>query len=130
MSRGSNDLGGHNTEDIDEKEEEERGEAEAGKRSPMKKLYPKEPTVEERKTHELTHLPFRNWCRHCIRGKGKEEPCQKQENMEENMEEIHMDFMFMGEEKENVNTLTFLVAKEKNSKMVLTTVTPRKSTGE
>ena len=24
--------------------------------------------------HELTHLPFRNWCRHCVRAKGKESP--------------------------------------------------------
>ena len=24
--------------------------------------------------HELTHLPFRSWCRHCVRAKGKESP--------------------------------------------------------
>ena len=32
-------------------------------------VLPSEAEVEE---HELTHLPFRNWCRHCVRAKCKE----------------------------------------------------------
>ena len=34
-------------------------------------VLPSEAEVEQ---HELTHLPFRNWCRHCVRAKGKESP--------------------------------------------------------
>ena len=34
-------------------------------------VLPGEAEVEQ---HELTHLPFRNWCRHCVRAKGKECP--------------------------------------------------------
>ena len=29
------------------------------------------PSEEERRDHEMTHLPYRSWCRHCIRGRGK-----------------------------------------------------------
>ena len=30
-------------------------------------VLPSEAEVEQ---HELTHLLFRNWCRHCVRAKG------------------------------------------------------------
>ena len=39
-------------------------------RNPMNKQDPKEPTKVEREEHEKTHLPFRSWCRHCVRGRG------------------------------------------------------------
>ena len=29
-----------------------------------------QPTVGEIAAHELTHLPYRSWCSHCVRGKG------------------------------------------------------------
>ncbi|CAJ1372050.1 unnamed protein product [Effrenium voratum] len=30
---------------------------------------PREPTMEERREHNVTHIPFRSWCKHCVRGK-------------------------------------------------------------
>ncbi|CAJ1331146.1 unnamed protein product, partial [Effrenium voratum] len=30
---------------------------------------PREPTMEERREHHVTHIPFRSWCKHCVRGK-------------------------------------------------------------
>ena len=33
--------------------------------------YPKLPTPQEVYEHNLTHLPYRSWCCHCVRGKGK-----------------------------------------------------------
>ena len=35
---------------------------------------PVRPGESEVEQHELTHLPFRNWCRHCVRAKGNEIP--------------------------------------------------------
>ena len=37
---------------------------EAGKRSILKMMDPKLPSKVEVEAHEMTHLPFRNWCRH------------------------------------------------------------------
>lgn len=54
-------------------------EGEAGSTPPMKKFDPKE---DEKKEHDQTHLRYRNWCRHCIGGKWKEEPCRKQDSGE------------------------------------------------
>ena len=44
-------------------------EEEFGQRKVKKIQDPKAPTKEEREEHEKTHLPFRNWCKHCIRGR-------------------------------------------------------------
>ena len=46
----------------------EEGE-EAG-RVEMKKA-PQTPSKEEVEEHNITHIPFRDWCPHCIRGKAK-----------------------------------------------------------
>ena len=32
---------------------------------------PGQPSRAEREQHELTHIPFRSWCPHCVRGRGK-----------------------------------------------------------
>ena len=37
-------------------------------------LLPVEPTATERALHEITHLPYRSWCKHCVAGKGKQTP--------------------------------------------------------
>ena len=34
------------------------------------------PSREEVEDHERTHLPFRNWCEHCVRGRAKNDPHQ------------------------------------------------------
>ena len=35
---------------------------------------PTQPTLKEIQEHELTHLPPRSWCRHCLRGRGTSLP--------------------------------------------------------
>ena len=101
---------------------------EYGIRRPMKKTGPREPTREEKEDHEKLHKPFRNRCRHCVRGRGKEEACRKDGRTPE-VPEVHMDFMFMGEEKSD-KTLAMLVAEERTTKAVMACVAPRKSSGE
>ena len=49
-------------EDVEEDEDEEYGVERT-----VKKLDPTEPSKEEREEDEKTHLPFRSWCRHCVR---------------------------------------------------------------
>jgi hypothetical protein len=33
---------------------------------------PRRPTQTEVEDHNRTHLPYRNWCPHCVQGKGKD----------------------------------------------------------
>ena len=60
-------------------EGEMQEEAESGSRRVVKLQDPKKPTEEEVKEHQLTHLPFRSWCKHCVAGKGTETPCRRSE---------------------------------------------------
>ena len=48
---------------------------------------------------------------------------------ERQVPEVHLDCMFMGDEKEG-KTLAFLVARERETRVVLSMVVPRKTTGE
>ena len=87
-----------------------------GERRTVRMTDPKKPRPEEILEHEKTHLPFRNWCRHCVRGRGKEAPHVKQ-TTDPVVPEVHMDFCFLGEEGEPGKTLTVIVVKERQTKM-------------
>ena len=54
---------------------------------------PSEADVEQ---HELTHLQFRSWCRHCVRAKGKERP--HHDASPGGVSKFTTDCMFMGED--------------------------------
>ena len=104
-------------------------EMELGERKVVKMSDPKKPNKEEIAEHEMTHLPYRNWCKHCVRGRGKEMAHRKTEDKPD-MAEVHIDFAFMGEEDKPGETIPILVAKERSTRMCMTAATPRKTTGD
>jgi len=121
---------GEKDRDLDDKsdEDDEDEDAEKGKRKQEKMQDPKKPSREEVEEHEKVHLPYRSWCRHCVRGRCKNTAHKKQENTEIGPE-LHMDFAFVGKENEPGKTATILVAKERKTKMTMAAVVPSKSTG-
>ena len=48
-------------------EDEETGEG----RKPIAMTVPEGPSNQEREEHELTHIPFRSWSEHCVRGRAR-----------------------------------------------------------
>ena len=52
---------------AEESEEELNADAQEAKPLPI----PAKPTPEMIAAHEVCHLPFRSWCSHCVRGRGK-----------------------------------------------------------
>ena len=38
---------------------------------------PGEPSISERRQHELTHLPYRDWCPLCVKAKGRHGAAKK-----------------------------------------------------
>ena len=58
------DEGEVDHEDVDEEAEEDHSQP-AGLRDPG------QPSPTERAEHCLTHIPYRSWCVHCVRGKAK-----------------------------------------------------------
>eukprot|EP00973_Karenia_brevis_P095535 12427828-Karenia_brevis.AAC.1 len=58
---------------------------------------PNTPTADEYRTHRLTHLPYRSWCVHCVRGKKKNPPHRKKDRDKDSREVpvIALDYMYM-----------------------------------
>ena len=56
-------------DDFEEDKVDKHAEADEGRR-PKVLRRPQTPTKAEWDEHALTHLPFREWCPHCIAGKG------------------------------------------------------------
>ena len=100
-----------------------------GHQEVVKSRDPKKPSDEGVREQMMTHLPYRDWCRHCVRCRGKELP-HKKNNDETELPEVHMDSMFMGEEDKPGETVAVLVVREKTTKMGMANVAPSKSTGE
>ena len=99
-------------------------EAEAGRRNPVKMQDPQLPSEEEVKCHELTHLPYRSWCSHCVRGKGRAIDHRKQ-NRDPKIPEVHVDYCFLGSAS-NTRHRCILVAKQFGTKYLLASVVPQK----
>ena len=49
-------------------------EPEHGVERPVTRKSPNLPSRQEVLEHWITHLPFRNWCQHCVAGKCKSKP--------------------------------------------------------
>ena len=72
---------------------------EAGKRKTIRAATPYKPSQAEVEDHDLTHLPYRSLCKHCIRGRGKETGHQQQCGEDRAVPEFHRDFCFPGYEE-------------------------------
>ena len=59
------------------------------------KPLPKEPSIEERRAHELTHLPARSWCETCVKSFGLEDPHRRRRGGRD-LPELQIEYMFMG----------------------------------
>ena len=62
-------VGSEDPESTRDAEETQTGGEE---REVVKMLDPRQPSEEERRTRNLTHLPYRNWREHCVKGRGRE----------------------------------------------------------
>ena len=60
-------------------EAEEEGEVVRIRRAP------KGPTRREREEHEATHIPYREWCPHCVRGRGTNRPHRRGKEQDEDV---------------------------------------------
>ena len=95
------DEGGeHQTEDSKDCDGSEAGSEEEGG-VPVQLPNPRAPTRQAREEHEATHIPYRSWCEHCVRGKGRRRGHRKRarEEKQEDLEKVtkvYMDFYYNG----------------------------------
>ena len=104
------------------------------------------PSREEVLRHRLTHRPFRLWCPHCIKGKGREDRHlkSKQKGIIPGIPKVVSDYFFIGrrrprekaerareeEEAEREGQTPILVIKDTLSKSLFAHACPRKGAEE
>ena len=98
-ARGSSQPGpaeGQNAAEAAAEEGPEDFEQEV--RAPRLMKSPAAPTRAEREEHEVTHMPYRTWCPHCVRGRGNNQPHVRQEAKDPNkvaVPTVALDYGFM-----------------------------------
>merc|ERR1712240_2189 len=76
--------------------------------------------------HNVTHLPFRSWCPHCVSGKAQDRNHKKRENQDEKqIPEIVFDYVFLAS-AEDEETIPIQVARDRRTQMLFAHVVPRK----
>ena len=108
------------SEVINMDDEERHGEAQAAR--PRVARSPREPTSFERELHEVTHIPLRTWCRHCLLGRCKDVYHSRLGDGSNDVPRVGMDYMHISDHgvtnkideiPENVDeTITMLVLKD------------------
>ena len=128
-------------------EESARGEGEGAEESEeaCEVHAPKIPDTPSRAQvlqHRLTHRPFRSWCPHCVRGKGRADQHRKssQKDTEGNIPKLASDYFFIGQRRpagreerereedqaEKEGQTPIIVLKDTKSKSLFAHVCPRK----
>ena len=90
---------------------------------------PHAPTKAEREAHEATHLPFRSWCPFCIAGRRDNPGHVKRPEEERTVPEVALDYAFVRRQEED-DTLTVLVAKDRDSRALRAWVMRHKGASE
>ena len=126
-------------EDADEEEEEEAEQGEESlqlesevqrkgsvedKRAVKKMGDPRKPSEAEVAEHELTHIPYRNWCPICVRCKGKDLDHRKAIGEERGVSEYAFGYCFPGDEFGF--KMVVLAGREKVTGMYFATAVPTK----
>lgn len=105
-------------------EEVERVPAMDDKRAVKKIGDPRMPSHAEVVEHELTHIPYRNWCPICVRCKGKDLDHRKAVGEEREISEYAFDYCFPGDEFGY--KLVVLAGREKITGMYFSVAVPTK----
>lgn len=106
----------------DEHGESEHAEAQAAV-TPKSPVLPSESEIRE---HCLTHLPFRPWCRHCIRGKAPALAHKEPSSTEYTKPLVAVDYCFLSSSEGNANERPVVVVKSKPDMAVFARLVPSK----
>ena len=88
------ELPGESAEEKGADESEEAREVKAPR-------IPDAPSRAQVLQHRLTHRPFRSWCPHCVRGKGRADQHRKssQKDTESDIPKLASDYFFIGQRR-------------------------------
>ena len=79
------------------------------------------PTAKMVEDHNVSHLPFRNWCSSCVRGRGRSQQHRLQDHTGDGVPVVSIDYGFFG------SSSTALAAGASGSEMPVLVVRDRRS---
>ncbi len=88
--------------------------------SPKLRNVPTAPSQQEIEDHNVNHLPFRSWCKHCVRGKSKAHPHRISDGRISDVPVVSIDYMFMNQSQsaKEEKGMPNLVMKDRDTKTV------------
>ena len=113
-------------------EQKEGDDTECGECLPGAMRRVRGPTAGEKRIHNLTHIPFREWCTYCVSGRANAGHHKQRREDPEKAIALGIDYGFMGprddvlEEEESPDTATVLAMRQKALKAIGCTVAPQK----
>ena len=86
-----------------------------------------EPSKKEIEEHMATHIPFREWCPHCVKGKSASRHHKRRSEIESEsrMPTVSIDYMFMEDGKAELG-MPILVMRDSETRMIQAYVVPQK----
>ena len=81
--------------------------------------------------HEVSHCPYRAWCRSCIAGRGLSDPHSAIDHREDAIPTIAVDYAYLGEQDDDEKAsplLPLLILKDSRSRFIGSEVLPSKGT--
>ena len=113
-----------------EVQEEEEGAQPRGLPTPVRV------TAEERERHELTHTPFRSWCRACVKGRAMKmahrtrgEEGKRDDHAVRSVPKIAMDYMYLNDQLDDVAQSPIMVMVDEGTGEKYARVVPYKGLG-
>ena len=134
------DLFGEAREDEADGQGDEISEGEVEDMAPKRVAPdPGMPSQAEVDEHEVDHVPFRQWCEECVKGRGTGEPHGPSEGVHE-LPVVEFDYLFCTnsqiyrreelDEESKASATTILVVKERKTKAIFAHVVPQKGVDE
>ena len=91
---------------------------------------PNMPTQKEIEEHEISHCPYRAWCRFCVMGRGKADPHRRHEEGDPAVGTISCDYCFMGSqmdaEESSKDTIVTYVSRDHVDRWITSHLVKRK----
>ena len=87
---------------------------------------PVKPSQAETDQHNVSHLPFRSWCRYCVRGRGQSVGHFRVDHSAEQIPTIEIDYGFLGDKDSPATDLPVLCGRDRQSKTVWSSPVPCK----
>ena len=84
---------------------------------------PQQPTPQQIAEHNLTHLPYRNWCPICVQGKGRQDNYKKQQSRQP---VIQVDFAYI-KSQQDPKTTPVLTAVDVTTQLCMAVLVPDKA---